>query len=96
MTDTTAWVAYLDSLEAEVRAVGRTLDGRNPVTFVPPDHLGPLPAELADRVRDVLGTIATVSDTVRDGLERTRTQLHDLHRHDPRGPKPASVFDTHA
>lgn len=90
------WPAFLDSLESQVRLAGRATDLRVAATFVPPDHLGPLPRELAERARQVLATIGDVTEELRADIARTRTQLDDLHRHDPRGPKPASAFDTRA
>lgn len=98
-SDAAAWAAYLDALEEEVLAAGRLAAGDDPVArpsgpFLPPEHLGPLPATLADRARVVLGTLGDVTRAVRGELDRTRQQLDDLGKHDPRGPKPASAFDT--
>lgn len=94
MTGSSAdWAAFLDSLEAEVRAVEQAPDTRHPGTFVPPEHLGPLPHDLAERARAVLDAVRSASASVRAELHRTGTQLRDLGRHDPRGPKPASSFD---
>jgi hypothetical protein len=55
----TAWVAALDALELEADEIERLLRHRDvlenasltPVTFTPPDGLGPLPLALADRAR---------------------------------------------
>jgi len=79
-----------------VRAAGRAPDLRLAATFVPPDHLGPLPRDLAERAREVLASIGDVTAELQADIARTREQLHDLHRHDPRGPKPASTFDQRA
>jgi len=96
----TGWDAYLDSLEEEVRAIGREAAAGDPVRavgpFLPPTGLGVLPAHHAPRLRDVLDGMAEVSRVVRAELERTGEQLALLARHDVRGPKPPSSVDLHA
>jgi len=95
VSDVAAWSAHLDALEAEARAATALLPGaRRP--FVPPAHLGPLPAELADRAREVLGTLDAASHVAAAELARTAEQLALLARHDPRGPRPASALDVQA
>lgn len=98
-SDAAAWAAYLDALEEEVRNAGRLAAGDEPVArpsgpFLPPEHLGPMPSTIADRARVVLGALGDATRTVTGELDRTRQQLDELGKHDPRGPKPASAFDT--
>jgi hypothetical protein len=94
------WAAYLDSLDEEVRHVGRLAAAHDEASsarpFLPPEHLGPLPEELASRARDVLATISDVSRQVRAELSATSAQLEELGRHDVRGPKPPSSVDLQA
>ncbi len=94
-----AWAGFLDSLESELHAVERASRGgrmRNVVDFVPPDDLGPLPRELAERARVVLADVNKVADDVRAEMHRTTVQLTELHAMNPRGPRAPSSFDSKA
>ncbi len=99
----TAWAAFLDSLESELLAVQRATPpgaaGSVPRAqrgaFAAPD-LGPLPAELADRARDLLGQLRAAEAAVHAELEATSRQIRELRAMDPRAPRPASGLDTRA
>lgn len=97
-TDTTAWTAYLDSLESELQAAQRSPGGwmHHAAEFVPPSGLGPLPRQLAARARALLRVVDATTADLRSDLERTQQQLDELHQMDPRGPKPPGSFDTRA
>jgi len=96
VSDVAAWSAHLDALEAEARAAAALLPGGRRRPFVPPAQLGPLPAVLADRAREVLGALDAASRVAAAELARTAEQLALLARHDPRGPRPASALDVQA
>lgn len=94
-----AWAGFLDSLESELQAVGRASRGgrmRNVLSFVPPDDLGPLPRDLAERARAVLGDVNKVADSVRAEMHRTTVQLAEMQAMNPRGPRAPSSFDSKA
>lgn len=97
-TDTSAWSAYLDSLESELQAAQHN-PGRwtqHAAEFVPPSGLGPLPRQLAARARTLLRSVDAATADLRTDLERTRQQLDELRQMDPRGPKPPGSFDARA
>ncbi len=98
MSDRAAWTAFLDSLESELHAVERTGAARlrARTEFLPPDDLGPLPRELADRARSTLAALAGAAEVVRAEMRNTARQLDELRQMDPRGPRPPSSFDHRA
>lgn len=93
-----AWAGFLDSLESELHAVERTAKGRirpRPA-FVPPDDLGPLPRELAERARAILADVGRVASVVSAEMTRTTAQLQEQRAMDPRGPRGPRNFDSRA
>lgn len=58
-SDHGAWVALLDELEASLgeAAVGASGAAADPVSsaWTPPQELGPIPGDLVDRAREILG-----------------------------------------
>jgi len=87
----TAWVAALDAMEVEADEVERLLRHRDvlenapvtPVTFTPPEGLGPLPLALADRARRLVQRLLVLSRELTIAMAGNRQQarlVSRLHR----------------
>jgi hypothetical protein len=77
-SDLAAWERELDRLEADVTAAERLLDEREVgeiEPWTPPEGLGPLPAELAERVFNLLDRMMPLHSELPAAQEQIRRQL---------------------
>lgn len=80
-TTVAAWSAALDEIEDGLRVADRIARGEAELqvpAWVAPDDLGPLPAELAPRLRMVMASLDAVHADLVDARERAAAELEEL------------------
>jgi len=89
-----AWEAALTQMEDELDAHEESVrlgEARPVSAWEPPTDLGPLPADLADRVTHLTARIALLSTFVQYQLTATESDLAHLHRQQGRSGTASAV-----
>ena len=92
---TGGWEELLDRLEADLAALDAMLDDGEVVPlplWAPPSDLGPVPAELRDRVGELSRRFGRAQERTRERLTALAAELHDVRRQRRAGEAYATSF----
>ena len=91
------WEAVLETLESELELIQAAVDdldrGPHESRFVPPDDLGPLPRDLADRAIRLSGAYDAALERANAERARLSSELQHVTRHQVEPPRGQARID---